>query len=213
MDDQESSTSFKADLLPFAILWSLCLAYFFGFFGISFLDTDALSQSPSSDSLATATDIASALRRPLAVIQSVAKPPTPRNDTAICSDKKREITSCLDGVEVDFAAMEDDDVLQHVLNGSLKDYQLEKKLGDYERAVGVRRRLYEHLLGRGLESIPYMHYDYNKVFGANCEIVIGYVPIPVGIVGPLLMNEGMYMLSHICYHVYMLRLTLIHRPL
>lgn len=36
-------------------------------------------------------------------------------------------------------------------------------------------------------------YDYNKVFGANCEIVIGYVPIPLGVVGPMLMNgENIY---------------------
>jgi hydroxymethylglutaryl-CoA reductase (NADPH) len=30
--------------------------------------------------------------------------------------------------------------------------------------------------------------DYGRVFGANCEIVIGYVPIPVGIIGPLTLN-------------------------
>merc|ERR1711871_1672294 len=85
--------------------------------------------------------------------------------------------------------MQDDDVLQSVLDGTLKDYQLEKKLGDYERAVRIRRGLYEHLLEKKIDSIPYSNYDYKKVFGANCEIVVGYVPIPVGIVGPLLMNE------------------------
>ena len=31
-----------------AVVWSMCLAYFFGFFGISFLDKDALSASPST---------------------------------------------------------------------------------------------------------------------------------------------------------------------
>lgn len=67
-------------------------------------------------------------------------------------------------------------------------FPLEKKLGDYERAVGLRRNLYEHLLEKDLSLIPYTGYDYGKVFGANCEIVIGYVPIPVGIVGPLTIN-------------------------
>ncbi len=58
-------------------------------------------------------------------------------------------------------------------SGSLKDYQLEKELQDYERAVGLRRQLYEHLLQKDLSLIPYQHFDYGKVFGANCEIVIG----------------------------------------
>jgi len=62
-------------------------------------------------------------------------------------------------------------------------------LGDYERAVKIRRGLYEHLLEKKIDAIPYTNYDYNKVFGANCEIVVGYVPIPVGVVGPLVMNE------------------------
>lgn len=31
-------------------------------------------------------------------------------------------------------------------------------------------------------------YDYERIFGANCEIVCGYVPIPVGIVGPLTLD-------------------------
>ncbi|KAJ1421701.1 hydroxymethylglutaryl-CoA reductase [Ochromonadaceae sp. CCMP2298] len=57
-----------------------------------------------------------------------------------------------------------------------------------ERAVGVRRALYEHVLEQDLSLIPFEGYDYNKVFGANCEIVIGYVPIPLGIVGPLTIN-------------------------
>lgn len=31
-------------------------------------------------------------------------------------------------------------------------------------------------------------FDYERIFGANCEIVCGYIPIPVGIVGPLTLN-------------------------
>lgn len=30
--------------------------------------------------------------------------------------------------------------------------------------------------------------NYERIFGANCEIVCGYVPIPVGVVGPVLLN-------------------------
>ena len=62
-----------------------------------------------------------------------------------------------------------------------------------ERAVLIRRRLYEYILERKMDLIPYTGYDYNNVFGANCEIVIGYVPLPLGIVGPIVMNgESIY---------------------
>lgn len=180
----------QSELLPYALLWSLCLCYFFGFFGISFLDTEAMSGSASSNDLVNAVEETTSspqvdIKKPLDIIKSAEKK-LPRNDGPICTDNK---TVAFEGTDLDFTTMEDDDVLKHVLSGSLKDYQLEKKLGDYERAVGIRRKLYEHLLDRDLNQIPYTNYDYNKVFGANCEIVIGYVPIPVGIVGPLLINE------------------------
>ncbi|CAN0152830.1 unnamed protein product, partial [Discosporangium mesarthrocarpum] len=35
-------------LFPILIIWCLCMAYFFGFFGISFLDKNAMVRSPSS---------------------------------------------------------------------------------------------------------------------------------------------------------------------
>jgi len=40
-----------------------------------------------------------------------------------------------------------------------------------------------------LKNLPYEHsLDYGRVHGANCEIVVGYVPLPVGLVGPLTVN-------------------------
>jgi hypothetical protein len=38
-----------------------------------------------------------------------------------------------------------------------------------------------------LPSTPSL--DYGRVHGANCEIVVGYVPLPVGLVGPLALNN------------------------
>lgn len=40
------------------------------------------------------------------------------------------------------------------MTGKLKDHQLEKKLGDYARAVVVRRSLFESRIGRSMESLP-----------------------------------------------------------
>ena len=185
---------------PMMVLWTMCLAYFFGFFGISFLDTEAISESPSSFGLADLQEQARAIE------QAQSKKPVkkqhdynvnntihvPRHDTAICSDRALAAAPVVSAPaasdDLDYASMDNSEILSHLMSGTLKDYQLEKKLGDLERAVLLRRQLYENLLGKKLEQIPYEGYDYNKVFGANCEIVIGYVPIPVGIVGPLTIN-------------------------
>lgn len=52
----------------------------------------------------------------------------------------------------------------------------------------IRRAMFERRINRPLNGLPYEGYDYQKVFGANCEIVIGYLPVPVGVVGPLLLD-------------------------
>ena len=89
---------------------------------------------------------------------------------------------------------------QLVLEQQWKDHELEKKL-DPHRAVQVRRCVFEQKLANkkakaeddddfdwkaNLPSQPSL--DYASVYGANCEIVIGYVPLPVGLVGPLIVN-------------------------
>ncbi|CAN0094340.1 unnamed protein product, partial [Hapterophycus canaliculatus] len=80
-------------------------------------------------------------------------------------------------------------VVACVENGKLKDHQLEKKLGDHTRAVVVRRSLFERRIGRSMENLPVkVSLRFHRIFGANCEIVCGYIPLPVGIVGPLLLN-------------------------
>ncbi|KAJ7619403.1 hydroxymethylglutaryl-coenzyme A reductase-domain-containing protein [Roridomyces roridus] len=78
--------------------------------------------------------------------------------------------------------------------GKIPAYGLEKVLAPaqepegLERAVRVRRALVSRAsLTQTLEHslVPFENYDYGKVFGACCENVVGYVPIPLGIAGPL----------------------------
>ena len=85
-----------------------------------------------------------------------------------------------------------------MLTNQMKDHELEKRL-DCFRAVAVRRLVVEHKLSSlghtgALEKLPHeTDLDYSRVHGANCEIVVGYVPLPVGMVGPMTINgESVY---------------------
>ena len=184
---QASVSPLTSMFFPIMIVWSICLVYFFGFFGISFLDTEEISESPSTFGL---SQIQREAEEQLKRQNKSQEKHAPRNDTLICAEQCspsviKENTSIATNNanidDIDFKDLTDEEVFSHLISGSLKDYQLEKKLGDYERAVMLRRQLYENLLGKKLDTIPYAGYDYNKVFGANCEIVVGYVPIPLGI--------------------------------
>ena len=38
------------------------------------------------------------------------------------------------------------------------------------------------------DGLPAEHFDYDQIYGVNCENVVGYVPLPVGVCGPLLVD-------------------------
>ncbi|EJS42513.1 hmg1p [Saccharomyces arboricola H-6] len=82
-----------------------------------------------------------------------------------------------------------------VIHGKLPLYALEKKLGDTTRAVAVRRKALSILAEAPVlasDRLPYKNYDYDRVFGACCENVIGYMPLPVGVIGPLIIDGTSY---------------------
>ena len=121
-----------------------------------------------------------------------------------------------------FKDLSDEVVAEHVRDGTVSQYKLERELKkavlagqepDCRRAVRVRRLWLESELNlpdshitdddrrqRGIgplstaeaessRGLPYADFDFNnfyrQVLGTNCENVIGYIPIPVGFVGPL----------------------------
>uniref|UniRef100_A0A0D6QXZ8 3-hydroxy-3-methylglutaryl coenzyme A reductase n=1 Tax=Araucaria cunninghamii TaxID=56994 RepID=A0A0D6QXZ8_ARACU len=87
----------------------------------------------------------------------------------------------------------DEEIALAVANGSVASHTLEKSLGDCRRAACVRRRAVELMSGRSLEGLPLEGFDYDGIRDQCCELPVGFVQIPVGVVGPLLVNGVQYM--------------------
>lgn len=87
--------------------------------------------------------------------------------------------------------LNDNEISTLVVSGNLPLYALEKQLGNNTRAVAVRRKAVAKLANAPVLDtlrLPYTGYDYDRVFGACCENVIGYMPLPVGVAGPLMID-------------------------
>ncbi|GFG35211.1 hypothetical protein Cfor_01315 [Coptotermes formosanus] len=104
----------------------------------------------------------------------------------------RSVEECL-GIyksEAGGRVLRDSEVMTLVAHGHIPSHQLEKAVGNPERGVCIRRKILNRTakLNDALTYLPYLHYDYSKVMGACCENVIGYMPVPVGVAGPLLLD-------------------------
>nr|AEO44579.1 3-hydroxy-3-methylglutaryl-Coenzyme A reductase [Scophthalmus maximus] len=83
--------------------------------------------------------------------------------------------------------LSDAEVMLLVNSKHIPAYKLEAAMERPERGVAIRRQMISEKLPSpsALSSLPYTHYDYSKVMGTCCENVIGYMPVPVGVAGPL----------------------------
>lgn len=97
--------------------------------------------------------------------------------------------------------LEDEELIDLSLRGKIPGYALEKTLENKTRAVKVRRAVISRTTATSeftslLESsqLPYEKYHYDLVHGACCENVIGYMPLPVGVAGPLTIDGRSYFL-------------------
>nr|AEM42971.1 HMG-CoA reductase [Siraitia grosvenorii] len=87
---------------------------------------------------------------------------------------------------------EDEEIVKMVVNGSIPSYSLESKLGDPKRAASIRRVALQRMTGRSIHGLPFEGFDYESILGQCCEMPVGYVQIPVGIAGPLLLDGFEY---------------------
>ena len=108
------------------------------------------------------------------------------------------------------AELKDDELIELSVRGKIPGHALEKtldnprlmtKLASLTRAVKIRRSLVSRtsatletssLLERS--KLPYEHFNYENVHGACCENVIGYLPLPVGVAGPLVIDGQSFFL-------------------
>ena len=76
-----------------------------------------------------------------------------------------------------------------------KLYNLEEETSNLEEAVKIRRKYIESKTKKGvLNDVPYKDYSYEDIYKRCCENVIGYIQLPIGIAGPILMNNKEYYL-------------------
>ncbi|KAL6573384.1 3-hydroxy-3-methylglutaryl coenzyme A reductase 1 [Orobanche hederae] len=87
---------------------------------------------------------------------------------------------------------DDGDIVKLVVSGEIPSYSLESKIGDCFKAAKIRREAVQQLTGRTIEGLPLEGFDYESILGQCCEMPVGYVQIPVGIAGPLLLNGCEY---------------------
>nr|AZM65457.1 3-hydroxy-3-methylglutaryl coenzyme A reductase 1 [Ginkgo biloba] len=110
---------------------------------------------------------------------------------APCREREVKQVQLIKGVAVGENA--DEDIAAAVCNGSVASYSLESSLGDCRRGASVRRRALELMTGRCLDGLPLEGFDYDSILGQCCEMPVGFVQIPVGVAGPLLLNGLEYM--------------------
>ena len=108
------------------------------------------------------------------------------------------------------AFLNDRELSDLAVRGKIPGYALEKTLENPEvmtrlssltRAVKIRRALVYRTPATAENSslletskLPYEDYNYENVHGACCENVIGYMPLPVGVAGPMIIDGQAYYL-------------------
>lgn len=111
----------------------------------------------------------------------------------------RQLTECLEILNSDegASALTDEEITIIVRSGGghCPLYKIESIINNPERGVKLRRHIMSldaNLPLDTLNSLSYKHFDYTKVMNACCENVLGYVQIPVGYAGPLLLDGCKY---------------------
>ncbi|CAG9762090.1 unnamed protein product [Ceutorhynchus assimilis] len=112
------------------------------------------------------------------------------------TDVPRSLQLCLEIYRTEEGAKDlaDKEIMMLVDTKHIPAYNLEKAVRNPERGVKIRRKILANQmkLNAAFINMPYKNYDYGKIIGACCENVVGYVPVPLGVAGPLLLDDRLY---------------------
>lgn len=184
----------------FAVIFSV--AYFLAFFGVGFVSEHVKEESDGSEEVGGGEEEEGSLMTPERKWMQQTKKQEEEEEKK-CQPKisvkgKKAVAplSPAEGESFDFPNMTDEQLVQLLQERNpstgktkLSLHQLENVLeGDYERAVRVRRSYFEEAMCLDFSEVPFEKYDYSNVYGSNCEVVVGHVPIPLGLAGPLKIN-------------------------
>ncbi|KAL6844748.1 hypothetical protein ACP4OV_025407 [Aristida adscensionis] len=148
------------------------LIYLLSFFGIAFVQSVVSNSDDEEDFLIDAR----AHGRGHSRAQAPPAPPAPcalLGNPAAAPEKMPE---------------EDEEVVAQVVAGKIPSYVLETRLGDCRRAAGIRREALRRITGREMDGLPLDGFDYASILGQCCELPVGFVQLPVGVAGPLLLD-------------------------
>nr|AFU75319.1 3-hydroxy-3-methylglutaryl-coenzyme A reductase [Aquilaria sinensis] len=151
--------------------------YLLGFFGIDFIQ---FILRPASDIWTDEEDDDILLKKD-----------DNRGETLDCK-RVVNVAKVLDEMPIPLSNEEDEEIIKSVVAGAVPSYSLELKLGDCKRAAAIRREAVQKITGNSLSGLPLEGFDYESILGQCCEMPIGYVQIPVGIAGPLLLDGREY---------------------
>lgn len=86
----------------------------------------------------------------------------------------------------------DEELVTLIERKVIRAHALESVLNSSQRGVEVRRKFIEKMAKRDIGNLPFRNFDYETVMGACCESVIGYMTMPVGVAGPLLLDGKLF---------------------
>lgn len=121
---------------------------------------------------------------------SLPSSPAPQVQLPLDPRPTEECLSILRNPEKGAQWLSDAEVISLVNAKHIPAYKLENIMESPERGVAIRRLMLASKLPNpsSLKTLPYKEYDYSMVMGTCCENVIGYVPVPVGVAGPLILD-------------------------